>query len=497
MRSLLVVCYLLAATPAFASTRTGTLRYLARDTIDPTSGQVVATVGEWRMARGKTHTMVVAPDPRFVPGALVKLRGRPDQSRTFVPNPDLTGVTILAKPPPRPAPAIIVELVIPISFADVAWERPWAEVAALGPKEAQVWANASYGHATHRTITLPIQFSPFRADDIACDLDQLTREAVRLATGQVDFRTVTTIDIVIPRPVNLDGTPRYCMDGIDHGISDAPGGLAFVGPVGLQTPDGLVMLGLEYNNEKWPMLAHETGHTLGLVHANSLDCHAVPAIPDDPAALCTNKEYGEWFDFMGQGVGDINALHKRQLGWLVSAGQPQQIATVPAEGSGNPFTGIWRISALDDAAVDPTSANVYGEPDVKALLLPLLTGTGGWLSLEARFVEGNDWMMNDAMIAGAIPHWLPPPILMPPHMDGAPLSPYQSLLLAPFGGTALSDQVLAVGAAYDAWPWHVTILERHIETTPKYLAVEVDDLRFPPRPPECLGHHGPCPGPTP
>ncbi len=57
-------------------------------------------------------------------------------------------------------------------------------------------------------------------------------------------------------------------------------------------------------------LAHEIGHALGVLHANSIQCNI--------SSSCLHSEYGNPFDVMGHGLGDFNALYKEQLNWLTS-----------------------------------------------------------------------------------------------------------------------------------------------------------------------------------
>lgn len=55
-------------------------------------------------------------------------------------------------------------------------------------------------------------------------------------------------------------------------------------------------------------LAHELGHAIGTMHSNALIC--------EKDSSCSHHEYGNYFDMMGIGVGDFNALYKEQLKWL-------------------------------------------------------------------------------------------------------------------------------------------------------------------------------------
>ncbi len=71
--------------------------------------------------------------------------------------------------------------------------------------------------------------------------------------------------------------------------------------------EGSKMTGFDY------ILAHEMGHQLGVMHANSWSCQGQTLDSD-----CVHVEYGNQYDVMGSGFygGHFNAYYKDVLGWL-------------------------------------------------------------------------------------------------------------------------------------------------------------------------------------
>ncbi len=89
------------------------------------------------------------------------------------------------------------------------------------------------------------------------------------------------------------------------------------------------------------LFAHELGHALGLMHANSWECGDTPVSIIESA--CIHGEYGNFFDIMGTGWSSLhfNAYYKELLGWL----SPSSVLTIsqsgtytlkPLEGYGGP-----------------------------------------------------------------------------------------------------------------------------------------------------------------
>lgn len=71
-------------------------------------------------------------------------------------------------------------------------------------------------------------------------------------------------------------------------------------------------------------VAHELGHSLGLLHADRLACHGAPYIPFNSTLVkdeqgCLQIDAGDAYDVMGSdGYYHFNAIHKETLGWLTA-----------------------------------------------------------------------------------------------------------------------------------------------------------------------------------
>ena len=73
----------------------------------------------------------------------------------------------------------------------------------------------------------------------------------------------------------------------------------------------------EASNPEWNelVIAHEIGHNLTLHHAGALSC-TVNGVRVALSTNCTNQEYGDLFDVMGNGYDHFNGFHKGHLGWI-------------------------------------------------------------------------------------------------------------------------------------------------------------------------------------
>lgn len=124
--------------------------------------------------------------------------------------------------------------------------------------------------------------------------------------------------------INLSGYDRLMLVPQDCGNSR---GWSFVGKVDLNIRNtrytlSVGMVPISTNtisgggfNRFEKVLSHEMGHSLGVVHANALDCGEVSYSNN-----CTHIEYGNYFDNMGFGSYSLhfNAHLKEILGWVLS-----------------------------------------------------------------------------------------------------------------------------------------------------------------------------------
>lgn len=118
------------------------------------------------------------------------------------------------------------------------------------------------------------------------------------------------------------------------------------------------------------VIAHEFGHSFGLMHSDGMDCDGGPL-----SGTCVQQGYADPADTMGNRLGHFNAFQKELLGWLGTAVTPA-IQTIGA-------SGRYRI--------DPLSA--AGTGGTRALRLPRGTDAQGrqrWYYLEYRQGVGFD-----------------------------------------------------------------------------------------------------------
>ncbi|HWS77159.1 MAG TPA: zinc-dependent metalloprotease family protein, partial [Thermomonas sp.] len=117
------------------------------------------------------------------------------------------------------------------------------------------------------------------------------------------------------------------------------------------------------------VIAHEFGHSFGLMHSDGMDCDGGPL-----SGTCVQQGYADPADTMGNRLGHFNAFQKELLGWLGTAATPA-IQTVTA-------SGRYRIDPLSAAGNGTRALRLSRGPDAQ--------GRPRWYYLEYRQAVGFD-----------------------------------------------------------------------------------------------------------
>lgn len=208
---------------------------------------------------------------------------------------------------------------------------------------------------------LPIQ-SP-------CDTAIIIKEMLKVADKDINYQEYDTIVFLYPY------------------LSCAGGGGAFV--LNNQTEDGLVtkrgvILSSDFYVDMTESMIHELGHTLGAWHSNGWDCGSKSI---DWSDKCTNKEYMNNFDIMGDTklIGATNVLShfggyfKKLFGWIPDT----NIKTVTK-------SGIYTISPIETQ-----------DKSIQLLIIPIPNSKASYY-IENREKIGLDSESYGVKIPGAI-----------------------------------------------------------------------------------------------
>jgi hypothetical protein len=122
------------------------------------------------------------------------------------------------------------------------------------------------------------------------------------------------------------------------------------------------------------MIAHEMGHSFGLLHSDALDCNVSP-IGD----TCSMINYGDPSDTMGS-TGHFNAYWKERLGWLGTQGMPPLINATQS--------GRYVIDRFETTGTRAKAVKVFRGIDSA-------TGREVWYYVEYRQSIGFDTVVGD------------------------------------------------------------------------------------------------------
>jgi hypothetical protein len=183
-------------------------------------------------------------------------------------------------------------LVVPARWADDTGGEPVspARVAEMMAIVRAYYLEASYGKLEMvPTVTPWIHLSVPRPTS-GCPNIAAVR-AVLASSAIASYRTTRWDRIVVVQP-------RVAEQCFWHGIASGP--TAWINGV---------------FDEK--VIGHELGHTLGLGHANQLNCGAEPTLV---VRACRVVVTGDFYSLMGKwNMGHLIAMHKAQLGWIAPA----------------------------------------------------------------------------------------------------------------------------------------------------------------------------------
>lgn len=299
-----------------------------------------------KTAKGPVELQFKGKAPQLTSGAKVRVKGVQTGNILELSTSDSTSLTVTA---PAPLPNTLGEhktLVLLVNFQDNT-TQPYtlADVNNVVFTQTsnffkensfqQTWiTGAGYGW-----LTLPIAST--------CDSYQIATYAKQAAT-----------------------TAGISLSGYSHYIYFMPFnstcGWSGVGTVGGTTGEITINGRIETK-----VVGHELGHNFGLFHSHAQECGTSVI-----GSTCTNYEYGDTGDIMGNtGTGHFNAFHKERLGWLNSGALPP-IATVQTSGS---FT----LDPYETSGTNPKALKILKSTDPT-------TGARTWYYVEYRTALGFD-----------------------------------------------------------------------------------------------------------
>lgn len=210
---------------------------------------------------------------------------------------------------------------------------------------------------------------------MTCQPSEIYNAAIKAADSQINYSQYKYVAVFFP-----DNDCPYA------GVSYFPPGPIFntgegnVSLLPFVMPDGIA---IPYGDT---IMAHEIGHSMGLVHANGWDCG-----PTTLGSNCENVEYGDYFDLMGGAwdeIGHYGALYKEFLGWI--PGSKVQVVN---------SSGIYSLYPED----------VFS-PGIQSLKI-MRAGTNTYYNAESRIHSGYDQTLpsiaKEGVLLKIIPQTIP------------------------------------------------------------------------------------------
>lgn len=134
------------------------------------------------------------------------------------------------------------------------------------------------------------------------------------------------------------------------------------------------------------VVAHETGHNLGLYHSHALECGSATI-----GGSCSSIEYGDTIDVMGGSTAHINTFQKEWLGWL-NYGSSPPITTTNED-------GVFSIDAYESLGSNSKAVKILKSTNPS-------TGYHDWYYVEYRQAIGFDSYLstNSNVVSGVLIH---------------------------------------------------------------------------------------------
>jgi hypothetical protein len=209
----------------------------------------------------------------------------------------------------------------------------------ISPKEAEDYINngqfqkfikeASYGQTyfeakAYGWITLP-NYTTNNPDNPACGYGNLSDQTIKnyLAYQKVDLKNFDRVVFLVP---TVEGGCSSVGKSVYNNDPSIRLSTAWIGLNNYKSNSSWGEQDFPWSNLDF-LLAHELGHSLGLLHANGLECKNGQQIYGE----CLHVEYGNTYDAMGTGKYGLHyeGSYKEILGWI----KPENILQISKSGT--------------------------------------------------------------------------------------------------------------------------------------------------------------------